>query len=396
MEDTYTLIKKEIFKYVMANGEFTIPAIAEKTGYSTTTIAQYTSRMKEEGIIDEIDLEKRSRRGRRAVIFSIRSDKFFFIGVDIKPFELTIGLADFKGKPVNISHITNFTYENSHENMDEICRQVDDFIDKSGIDRQRITAISFNIGGRVNSAEGTSASVYNFEETQSTPLAQLFSERLGTEVYIENDTKAMAYGDYQVCGKPEWKNVLYVNAGWGLGLGIIIGGEIYYGSHGFSGEIGHIPVYDNKILCHCGKKGCMETEISGAAIVRKLTERIKSGESSCLSGKIRRGERVITDDIIEAIRKEDPLCIELVAWTGRELGRQLAGLINIFNPDCIMIGGKLSSVAPYYFLQHASLAIRQYSLNLISRGVAVETSKLGEDAGIFGACILARNKYFFK
>jgi len=133
MEDTYTLIKKEIFKYVMANGEFTIPAIAEKTGYSTTTIAQYTSRMKEEGIIDEIDLEKRSRRGRRAVIFSIRSDKYLFIGVDIKPFELTIGLADFKGKPVNILHIANFTYENSHENMDEICRHVDEFIDKSKI-----------------------------------------------------------------------------------------------------------------------------------------------------------------------------------------------------------------------------------------------------------------------
>jgi len=396
MTDTYTIVKKEIFKHVMSNENFTIPAIAAITGLSTTAIAQYVSKMKEEGLIQSIELEKSSKRGRRATLYTITSGKFYFIGVDVKPFSLNIGLSDFTGKPTKIVKINEFTFENTHENLDELCNHVDAFIESSEINKGSIAAINVSIGGRVNSEEGTSASVYNFEETQNYPLAKLLSERLGTEVYIENDTKTMAYGEYRTMNHPEWKNALFINIGWGLGLGIIINGEIYYGSHGYSGEIGHIPAYNNSILCHCGKKGCMETEISCAAIVRKLTERIKDGETSYLSENVRLGKRIIPDDIIAATEKEDPLCIELVSKTGRDLGRQLAGLVNIFNPDCIIIGGKLALAAPYYFLQHASLALRQYSLSLMSRSVAVVTSELGDDAGVTGACLIARNRFFFK
>lgn len=396
MSETYTLVKKEIFKYVVSNGSFTIPVIAGLTGLSTTAVSQYVSRMKDEGIIEPMAREKSDRRGRRATLYSISGSRFHFVGVDIKPFGLTIALADFTGKPLLKEHLKNFTFENTHENLDEICNRVDSFIERSNVNRGSIAAINFNIGGRVDSGKGTSASIFNFEETQSTPLAELLSERLGTTVFIENDTKAMAYGEYSVLNRPHWKNVLFINVGWGLGMGIILNGDIYYGSNGYSGEFGHMPTYDNRILCHCGKKGCLETEISGAAIVRKLTERIRNGETSRLSEKVRLGERITTDDIINATGNEDPLCIELVSRAGRELGRQLAGMINIFNPDCIIIGGSMSRTAPYYFLQHASLAIRQYSLNLMSHGVAIETSKTGDDAGVIGACLIARDRFFFR
>lgn len=96
-------------------------------------------------------------------------------------------------------------------------------------------------------------------------------------------------------------------------------------------------MYNNNILCHCGKKGCIETEVSGRAIHRKLIERINNGESSVLSRKVRKGAVITTNDIIEAAEREDPLCIELISQTGTELGHQLAGLINLFNPEIIII-----------------------------------------------------------
>ena len=106
------------------------------------------------------------------------------------------------------------------------------------------------------------------------PLTDLLSERLKIPVFIENDTKAMAYGEYASKERSGYENVIYVNVGWGLGLCLIVNGEIYYGKDGYSGEFGHVHMYNNNIMCHCGKKGCIETELSGSAICRKLIERI--------------------------------------------------------------------------------------------------------------------------
>ena len=215
-------------------------------------------------------------------------------------------------------------------------------------------------------------------------------------VYMANDTQAMAYGEYHVRSKEKWENMLFVNAGWGLGLGIIIGGKLYAGGSGYAGEMGHMHMFDNNILCHCGKKGCLETEVSGRAISRKLTERIKAGESSVLSGKVHRNETITTDDIIMALEKEDPLCMELVSHTGSALGMYLAGIMNLLNPDAIVIGGGLSRAASYYFLQYAALAIKQHSLKLISSNVPVVSSVLGNRAGLMGACLLARDRFLLK
>ena len=253
--------------------------------------------------------------------------------------------------------------------------------------------VSVNFGGRVNSRLGTSASIFNFEDTQEIPLSVLLSEHLGLPVFIENDTKAMSYGDYLRCGNPEWRNVLYVNMGWGLGLGIIIDGRIYYGHDGYSGEFGHIRTYDNEIMCHCGRKGCIETEVSGRAIFRKLRDRvIYRHEPTLLSKKIWENKTVTTLDLVQAVEQGDKLCIELVSSVGRELGSLVAGLINLFNPDCIIVGGPISQVPASYFLEPLKQEIRKNSFLLMTRSLPVVTSPLGTDAGVVGACLIARNE----
>lgn len=385
-------VRNSIRRYAIAKGSFTVPSIAEITGYSTTTVAKYIRQMQEDGAVEVLGFEETCRKGRKSIIYGLEAGPMFYLGVEVKHYGLGMGLMNVKGEMVRISYDGDYTFENTHANCDAVCTKIGEFIRGcDGVSPGQVACVNFNLSGRVDSGAGTSATVYNFEETRSTPLADILTDKLGIKVYIENDTKAMAYGEYYSCGGG-WQNVLFVNVSWGLGLGIILEGKPYGGSRGYSGEMGHIPHYDNGILCHCGKKGCVETEVSGAAIIRKLTERIGRGESSVLSSKVRRGEKITLRDIVDATEREDPLCIETVSATATELGKQLAGMINIFNPDSIIIGGELTKVASYYFIQQVTLAIKRYSLKLISQDLEILTSRLGDKAGIIGACMIARDK----
>ena len=251
--------------------------------------------------------------------------------------------------------------------------------------------MNVNVSGRVNPESCYSFSQLNIEER---PLADVLSEKLGHKVTIDNDTRAMTYGEYmQGCVKGE-KDIIFVNVSWGVGIGIIIDGKVYTGKSGFSGEFGHVNAYDNEIICHCGKKGCLETEASGSALHRILLERIQSGESSILSTRISGEEDPITlDEIITAVNKEDLLCIEIVEEIGQKLGKQIAGLINIFNPELVIIGGTVSLTGDY-ITQPIKTAVRKYSLNLVNKDSAIITSKLKDKAGIVGACMLARSRMF--
>ncbi|NLX67141.1 MAG: ROK family protein, partial [Bacteroidales bacterium] len=178
-----------------------------------------------------------------------------------------------------------------------------------------------------------------------------------------------------------------------LGIGIIIEGKPYYGKSGFSGEFGHFPIFDNEILCHCGKKGCLETEASGLAVHRMVLERISKGESTLLTELVKDINKLTLTDIIKATNMEDPLCIEIVEEVGYKLGRYIAGLINIFNPELVIIGGQVAETDGFIMLPIRS-SIRKHSLNLVNKDTRIVTSKLKSKAGIIGACMIARSRLF--
>ncbi len=388
-----TIIRKSIMLHIMRNGSFMTAEISDDTGYSTTTVAKYIAQLIKEGILSEIDKVSMHVKGRKTVRYGIGSEDRYFIGVDISAFEMRIGLMDISGRMIKVEKDTDFRLNNTHDNLEEICEGVKGLIEATeGLNASMVLGININLPGRVNSSKGTSATVYALEDTTNTPLVEILSDKIGVPVYIENDTKAMTYGEYMSGYSKSYRNMCYLNIGWGLGLGLILNGKLYYGKDGYSGEFGHVNLYDNNILCHCGKKGCLETEVSGRAIARKLTERIQAGETSVLSGKVRSGALITTSDIIQAVENEDALCIELLSTTATELGHQLAGLVNILNPDIIVIGGSLSKIESYYFLQYTRLAIRQYSLKLMNQDVPVISSELGDDAAVIGACLIARSK----
>lgn len=384
------LIKKRIITHYIYNGSSTITDLSKELDLSVPTVTKFIYEMCEDGYINDYG-KLETNGGRHPSLYGLNPESGYFIGVDIKKFAINIGLINFKGDMIELKMNIPYKFENTAEALEELCKLIGNFIKKTGINTAKIMNICINISGRVNPESGYSFSMFNFSER---PLAEILTEKIGHPVCIDNDTRAMTYGEYmQGCVTGE-KNIIFVNISWGLGIGIIIDGKVYTGKSGFSGEFGHINAFENEILCHCGKKGCLETEASGSALHRILLERINNGENSILSNRINiKGSSLTLDEIIDAVNKEDLLCIEIVEEIGQKLGKQIAGLINLFNPELVIIGGTLS-LTDDYIAQPIKTAIRKYSLNLVNQDSAIMLSKLKDKAGIIGACMLARSRMF--
>lgn len=384
-----SIIKRKIISHYIEAGNTTITDLSKHVDLSIPTVTKFINEMTEEqSIIDYGKLE--TAEGRHPNLYGLNPEAAYFVGVDIKQFGLNIGLSNFRGDIINLSMGIPYVFDNTIDSFNEVCHAIESFINEQVIDKDKILNIHINISGRVNPDSGYSYSIFYFDEE---PLTEKFNKKLGYSVSIDNDTRAMTYGEYIAGHVTNEKNVLFVNLSWGIAIGIIIDGKIYTGKSGFAGEFGHIKAFDNEVLCHCGKKGCLETEISGRYIYHKLYQLISEGATSLLSDRIEKGENIILEDIMDAVNNEDILCIELIEEVGRKLGEQLAGMINLFNPEMVIIGGIISESADY-LMPPIQAAIKKYSLNLVNRDSILVASKFKHKAGVIGACLFARSKVF--
>ena len=382
-------LKKDLVKTLTIAGDNTIPNLSKETGYSIPKITKLISELLEEGIVHDFGKIGTSG-GRRPSIYGINPNAFYFMGVEVKSNAINIGLQSADGKNVKISDDVEYLLDNTRESLDRLCDIINNFIDKSKVERRKIVGACICLGGRINSREGFSYSFFYFDEK---PLAAVIESKIGVKTYIENDSRAMTFGEYNSGVVQSEQEVLMINISWGLGMGIVCKGQLYYGKSGYSGEFGHSPVFDNNIICQCGKKGCLETEVSGQALERKVKEKLKAGASSSLN-QIRDIESITVNNIISAVNDyEDMLAIEIIEEMGEKLGRYLAMLINIFNPEMVIIGGTLAAVNNYLQLP-VQTSLRRHSLNLVNQDVKFRTSKLGADAGVVGACYIVRGKFF--
>ena len=151
-----------------------------------------------------------------------------------------------------------------------------------------------------------------------------------------------------------------------------------------------MPMFDNEVICNCGKKGCLETEASGWALVQMFKDELNNGSSTSIAGSIN-PEDIKLEDIIEAAHNDDVLAIELIAKIGEKLGRAIAMLINVFNPELVILGGSLAMTEDYLRLPIQS-SINKYSLSRVSSDTKIKVSKLGNRAGVIGASLLVRNR----
>ena len=382
-------LKRAIISYLDSSGSGTVADFSKELNISTPKIITLVNELIQDGLLTD-NGKVDSTGGRRASIYGLVAEAAFFIGVDVKRYSINIGLLNFKKSLVTIKEDVPFTLENSPESFDDMIKVIQQFIEGVPVAKEKIVAAGINLSGRINNANGNSYSFFHFHEE---PLAITIQNILGIKTFLENDSRAMAYGEFCCGSVTSERNVLFVNMDYGTGLGILVDGKVYYGKSGFSGEFGHIPLYDNEIICQCGKRGCLETEGSGNALIRLFKEKIKSGSTSQLLHKMDDLENLKLQHLIEAAQNDDMLAIELIAEVGEKLGRGIALLINIFNPELVLLGGALAQTGDYIRLPIRS-ALNKYSLSLVNNDSQLKMSKLGEKAGVIGGCLMARNKVF--
>lgn len=383
-------LKKSIIKHLTLNGEGTIAELCKETDFSIPTVTKIISELIEEGIIFETG-KVDTAGGRRPSLYGTNPNACYYLGVEVKRNSISIGIQNFKNNFVKLSENISYTLENTRESLFSLCSIINQFVVESEVPHDKIIGACINLSGRINSRKGFSYSYFFFEEK---PLSEIIESQIHIKTFLENDTRAMTYGEYNCGVVQNEKDVIFVNIGWGVGIGIMCKGKLYYGKSGYSGEFGHSPVFDNEIICHCGKKGCLETEISGIALERKFKKSLENGSTSILSGK-KAIEDITVDDILTAItEKEDSLAIEIIDEIGSKMGRYLSMLINIFNPELVILGGALAEAGMYLQLPIRT-NIHKYSLSLVSLDMELKKSSLGSKAGVIGACYILRDKLFY-
>lgn len=381
------LLKKQVLDLFVHLGNSTLADLGKHLNVSIPKTNELISELIEDGLVRDYG-KISSGVGRRPNVYGLEASSAHFIGVEVKRKHINIGLMDFSENFIDIKSNISFELFNNQKSLDRLCAVIAEFIANSQIKKEKILGIGVNISGRINHKTGYSYSFFNFDEN---PVSKIIEQEIGIRTYIENDSRAMAYGEFYsgIVGKE--KDVLFINIDEGLGMGIMIDGNLYYGKSGFAGEFGHIPWLSNDVICHCGKKGCLETEASGLAITKSFIEKLESGSTSTITSKFQVFSEIQLEDVIEAALNDDMLAIDLISEAGEKIGRGIAALINLFNPELVILGGSLAETDAYIRLPIKN-AINKYSLSLVNTDTHLTMSKLGEKAGIIGACLLARNK----
>ena len=387
LEGKNSILKQRILGLCVNEDSYSLADLSKELGTSIPTITKIVGELIDEGYLEDMGKQV-TNGGRKPSIYGLNPSAGYFLGIDIRKNDFSIAVTNFKGQIVDLQEDICFTLRNTEESCIELCDMVKEHISKTSIELDKIRACGINLSGRVNNETGF---CFTFFLGEDRPIGALLQEQFGCPVFVENDSRAMTSGEY-ICGVANnEKNMLFLNVAWGLGMGMILDGKLSYGKSGFSGEIGHFPFLNNDRICQCGKRGCLETGASGSAMHRSILDKLQQGRSSSLSEKFSNMEEITLDNILEAVEEEDVLAIETVEEVGNILGRAIAGLINIFNPELVVIGGRVSQAKEYLLLPIKS-AIQKHSLNLINQDTTIKFSKLGRKAGPIGACMLSRSK----
>ncbi|TJZ61927.1 ROK family protein [Sphingobacterium olei] len=380
-------LKKKLLAYFATHELGTIAELSKEFNVSIPKINDSINELIEEKLVKDYG-KLTSNVGRKPNNYGLEANSAYFVGVQVSHDYLSIAMINMKKDLVAHKDEIPFHLENNEKSLNNICKEINDFFNKHNVRKEKVLGIGVNLSGRINYRTGYSYSYFNFYED---PLSNYFEKELGIPTFLENDTKALSYGEFSSELVTTEKDVLFINVDNGIGLGIMINNQLYYGKSGFSGEFGHIPIFDNDIICKCGKKGCLETEASGYALRNKVLQEIQNGASSLLTKKFQNVEDIRLHDIVHAAKKDDTLSIEAINEIGEKLGRGVAALINIFNPELIIIGGILARSEEYLSLPLKN-AINKYSLSIVHRDTKLIVSTHGEKHAAIGACLLLRDR----
>lgn len=333
--------------------------------------------------------------GRKPELYSMRSSALFILSIEMERYETKMAIFDNNNN--NLTGIKSFPLVLAKENdpISQLHSFATNLIDASGVDISKLIGIGISMPGLVDANTGNSYT-YIISIDKLKTLQQVLEDTFQKPVFIQNDVKSAALAESKFGQAKDKKDVLVVLMDWGIGLGIIMDGELRSGTSGFSGEIGHIPFVENGALCYCGKRGCLETVASGIALAKMAKEGIKSGQYSLLN-KLSDIEidKIEPRVIIDAANRGDQYAIKILADIGTELGKGIATLIQLFNPELIILGGKMAEAKQYITIPMQQ-SVNTYCMTEIREKAKIVVSELGADAGILGMANTVIEKFLDK
>lgn len=253
-------------------------------------------------------------------------------------------------------------------------------------------SISIASAGIIDSNQGVITISPNLPGWRNIPLRGIVKDRYWIDTFLINDASAAALSEHRLGAGKGVNNLIYITVSTGIGGGIIVGGKLYLGASGSAGEIGHMIIEAGGPKCPCGSNGCLEVLASGTAIAREAVKRIKRGESSLLKDAVKGKLKDITAEKVSiAARDGDSLALEVISQAASYLGVGLANLVNIFNPEMIIIGGGVSKMGDLLF-EPARRVMMEKAFELPAGAVRLVPAQLKDNVGVIGAALYAREQ----
>lgn len=313
----------------------------------------------------------------------------FALGVDLGGSKILTAVTDSQGNMRSRDYRVTPAGKGLEAVIQEILLSAGRTSDQAGIAIAELAAIGVGAPGISNPETGVIFTSPNLPGWHNVPLRDIIERKSGKKTFLINDANAAALGELYFGAGRGARNLIYITISTGIGGGIIINGELYTGAIGTAGEVGHMTIDHNGPLCNCGNTGCWEALASGSALAKEAKHRIEEGAKTsildCASGSV---ENVTAQVIQTAAGYGDPLAKELITRTGYYIGVGLANLINIFNPEVIVIGGGLSNMGAM-LLDPAFTVGGERAYKEAYRAVRFAMAELGGNSGVLGAAAFA-------
>lgn len=352
-----------------------------------------TAGLIEELIADNVVLEMgyaASTGGRRALTYALRKNVMYLVSVAMDQFVTKIAIMDMQNNFVSPIEKIALPLNDNPDALNVLTEKIIAVIDSSAIPKEKFVGVGIGMPGFVNVKEGINYSFLNLPNHKS--ITKHLGAKIGMPVFIDNDSSVIALAELRFGEAREEKNAMVINIGWGVGLGLILNGALYRGHEGFAGEFSHIPLFLNGKLCWCGKTGCLETETSLLLIIEKVIGGIKAGRVSQLTALPEDDLELACDAIIKAVIGGDQFAIELFSKAGYNIGKGVAVLIHLLNPNKIILSGR-GAAAGQIWRAPIQQSLNEHCIHRLFQSTTIEISTLGLQAELIGAAAMVMENY---
>ena len=381
-------IKKRIIKQLYFGRTLSGTDLSERIQRSLPVTIKLLNELKLAGEVVELGFAP-STGGRRPMMYSLNKQYGYIVSVAMDQLFTRIGILNMEHSFITTVERHALNLETEPDALGILVGLIEQHILASGIERNRILGVGVGMPGFIDLEKGVN---YSFFRSESGSIRQLLQVRLDLPVYLDNDSSLVALAEYRFGAARHKKNVMVVNISWGVGLGMILNGELFRGHNGFAGEFSHIPIFSSNKLCSCGKTGCLETEASLLVLVEKAVKGIQEGKISNLPKISLDHPEEACSAIIQMALKGDKFCIELLYEIGYNIGRGIAILIHILNPELIILSGRGAAAGKLWFAP-IQQAINEHSIPRLAEHTSIEVSTVGNKDELYGAAALVMENF---